>query len=208
MYMFSHFVTICIEAKYTHSRTHKAHCIFMGFMRHNVLSVHALPELFGFNEINYILPVFSRPKIVHADLPGHRETSPLNGVIIIFITLLFFGNTWRLRVKYDFSLVNSNNALPLSFIECDGDGDGDSGIEYGKIPTKIFGNCKNGINPTCLGVFLYATKASKALPSISTVTRQLNSYMYEKLFGACFMLYSRNQDIFPFARDTFIFFTA
>lgn len=40
----------------------------MDFMRHNVLSIRALPELFDFNEINYIL-LCAESQNIHTDLP-------------------------------------------------------------------------------------------------------------------------------------------
>lgn len=107
------FVAICIEWDYTyraHGHTRSALHIHGSHATHNVLSVHALPELFGFNEINYILPAFSRPKTFMPTLPAQENYGHPNSAIIIYITLPFFGNTWRLRVKYVFLLVNSNNS--------------------------------------------------------------------------------------------------
>lgn len=97
-YIFSHFVTIHEAYAYSwiscDTTCYQCTCV-------------ELPELFGFNGINYIWPVLASQTRMHTVLPARQNTYYLDNlicaIVIIFISLRFFGNTWRLRDKNAFS---------------------------------------------------------------------------------------------------------
>lgn len=67
------FVSICIGVENTHTHMPGALHIHGIHTTLNVLSVHALPELFGFNEINYIFACFFPYANVYTDSPAQEN---------------------------------------------------------------------------------------------------------------------------------------